>query len=92
MNFPEFFECATGHRPYGWQCRLADGEGNSRDGCAGLSPEEASLVAELVADGLSIQDRFRPEPFYRTTGMGHFESRSVEEIAQAKMTNRRGAL
>lgn len=41
-----------------------------------LSPEEQDLVAELVADGLSIQERFRPEPVYRQTGQGHDGGRS----------------
>jgi hypothetical protein len=55
-----------------------------------LSPAEQSLVAELVADGLSIQDKFRPEPRYKQTGKGHFESKTVEEIQQAKETKAKG--
>jgi hypothetical protein len=42
------------------------------------------MVAELVADGLSIQDKFRPEPLYKETGKGHYESGTVQEIRQAK--------
>jgi CRISPR-associated endonuclease/helicase Cas3 len=49
-----------------------------------LSPAEQSLVADLVADGLSIQDKFRPEPLYKQTGKGHYDSGTVEEIRQAK--------
>lgn len=49
-----------------------------------LSPVEQSLVAELVADGLSIQDKFRPEPLYKQTGKGHYGSQTVEEIRKAK--------
>jgi CRISPR-associated endonuclease/helicase Cas3 len=49
-----------------------------------LTPAEQSLVADLVADGLSIQDKFRPEPLYKQTGKGHYESGTVEEIRQAK--------
>ncbi|MCP5525501.1 MAG: CRISPR-associated endonuclease Cas3'' [Verrucomicrobiales bacterium] len=49
-----------------------------------LTPAEQSLVADLVADGLSIQDRFRPEPLYKQTGQGHYESHTVEEIREAK--------
>ena len=49
-----------------------------------LSPEEQKMVAELVADGLSIQEKFRPEPLYKQTGKGHYESRTVQEIRQAK--------
>jgi len=55
-----------------------------RDTTALLSPDEQSLVADLVADGLSIQDKFRPEPLYRDTGKGHYVSQTVEEIRQAK--------
>lgn len=53
-------------------------------GEARLSHEEQRLVAELVEEGLAIQDRFRPEPRYKETGKGHYESRSVEEISAAK--------
>ena len=49
-----------------------------------LSPEEQALVAELVADGLSTQDKFRPEPLYQQTGKGHYASKTVGEIQQAK--------
>jgi len=51
---------------------------------AALSSVEQSLVADLVADGLSIQDKFRPEPLYKQTGKGHYESKTVEEIREAK--------
>ncbi len=51
-----------------------------------MSPAEQALVAELVADGLSIQDRSRPEPLYQQTGKGHDESRTVEEIERARKT------
>jgi len=40
------------------------------------SAEEQDLVAQLVADGLSLQKRFRPEPVYRPTGQGHDGGRS----------------
>ena len=53
-----------------------------------LSANEQSLVADLVADGLSIQDKFRPEPLYKQTGKGHYASKTVEEIRQAKKTRR----
>ncbi len=49
-----------------------------------LSPDEQSLVADLVADGLSIQGKFRPEPLYKQTGKGHYASQTVEEIRKAK--------
>ena len=53
-----------------------------------LSPEEEKLVADLVADGLSIQDKFRPDPLHKQTGKGHYASQTVEEIRQAKKANR----
>jgi hypothetical protein len=53
-----------------------------------LSTDEQSLVADLVADGLSIQDKFRPEPLYKATGKGHYASQTVEEVRQAKKANR----
>jgi hypothetical protein len=49
-----------------------------------LSAQEQSLVSELVADGLSIQEKFRPEPLYKQTGKGHYEAKTVEEIQKAK--------
>ena len=49
-----------------------------------LGPAEKSLVAELVAEGLSVQDKFRPEPLYKQTGKGHYESKTVEEVKKAK--------
>jgi hypothetical protein len=57
---------------------------------AALSPEEQSLVAELVADGLSIQNKFRPEPLYKQTGKGHYEGKTVEEIRAAKKNKLKG--
>jgi CRISPR-associated endonuclease/helicase Cas3 len=51
---------------------------------AALSPAEQALVAELVAEGLSIQDKFRPEPLYKQTGRGHYQSSTVEEIRRAR--------
>ena len=53
-----------------------------------LSPEEEKLVADLVADGLSIQHKFRPEPLLEQTGKGHYASQTVEAILQAKKANR----
>lgn len=48
-----------------------------------LSAAECDLVAELVADGLSIQERFRPEPLYKQTGQGHYEGKTVTDILDA---------
>lgn len=49
-----------------------------------LSKAEQELVADLVADGLSIQDRFRPEPLYQQTGQGHYQGQTVHDVAKAK--------
>jgi hypothetical protein len=49
-----------------------------------LTPEEQSLVKELVEDGLAIQEKFRPEPSYKQTGRGHYESQTVDEIRRAR--------
>jgi CRISPR-associated endonuclease/helicase Cas3 len=60
-------------------------------GSAGiLTPAEQSLVADLVADGLSIQDKFRPEPLYKQTGKGHYASDTVEEIRRARNSKPEG--
>jgi hypothetical protein len=45
-------------------------------------------VAEFVADGLSIQEKFRPEPLYKQTGKGHFDSGTVEEAEKTKEQTR----
>ena len=55
-----------------------------------LTPAEESLVADLVEDGLSIQNKFRPEPLYKQTGKGHYASNTVEEIQRAKRDKSRG--
>ena len=49
-----------------------------------LSPEEQRLVAELVADGLSIQDKFSPEPLHKETGKRHFENDAIDEMQHLK--------
>ena len=75
-------------------CRASSGIGlrepASQYGAASaLSAEERSLVAELVTDGLEIQDKFRPEPLYKKTGKGHYQGNTVEEIRRAKAKGRR---
>ncbi|MGF1657170.1 MAG: hypothetical protein ACFCU3_09350, partial [Verrucomicrobiales bacterium] len=52
--------------------------------CLKLTPEQQKLARTLAADGLSIQDRFRPEPLYKKTGKGHYESQTLEDIQKAK--------
>ena len=49
-----------------------------------LTPEQRKLAQKIAAEGLAIQDRFRPEPLYKKTGKGHYESRTVEDIQKAR--------
>ena len=53
-----------------------------------LTPAEKVLVEDLVRDGLSIQNKFRPEPLYKKTGQGHYASDAVEEIRRAKKSKK----
>ena len=46
--------------------------------------QEKALVEATVAEGLCIQDRFRPEPTYKKTGKGHYKSDTIEEMNKAK--------
>ena len=55
-----------------------------------LTPAEESLVADLVEDGLSIQNKFHAEPLYKQAGKGHYASNTVEEIQRAKRDKSRG--
>jgi len=49
------------------------------------------ILKDTVAEGIRIQSRFRPEPLYKTTGKGSYQSNTVEEIAAAKKkSTRRG--
>jgi hypothetical protein len=56
------------------------------------SPAEEALVAKLLADGLSIQDRFLPNPRYKKTGKGVYRARTVTEIRRAKRIMKRTGL
>jgi hypothetical protein len=42
------------------------------------------MIQDAVADGLSIQHRFNPEPLYKRTGRGSYKSETVAEIAEIK--------
>lgn len=53
-----------------------------------LSKNQQTLAEAIAAEGLAIQDRFRPEPRYKTTGKGHYESRTVEDIQNARQNQR----
>jgi hypothetical protein len=54
-----------------------------------LSPAEERLVADLVADGLSIQDQFHPEPLDKQTGKEHFPSGRGEATRNLKAASKR---
>jgi CRISPR-associated endonuclease/helicase Cas3 len=49
-----------------------------------LSESEKELAQAIAAEGLAIQDRFRPEPLYKQTGTGHYDANTVEEIRRAR--------
>lgn len=49
-----------------------------------FAPAAASFIAAAVADGLAIQDRFKAEPVYARTGVGHLAPSGVAEISTAK--------
>ena len=55
-----------------------------RPSAPALSPAAAAFVAAAVADGLSIQHRFKAEPVYARTGIGYMAPSGVAEIAAAK--------
>ena len=42
------------------------------------------ILKDTVAEGIRIQPQFRPEPLYKMTGKGSYQSNTVEEIAAAK--------
>jgi len=48
------------------------------------SRSREQILKDTVAEGLRIQHQFRPEPLYKTTGKGSYQSETVREIAEAK--------
>ena len=42
------------------------------------------VLKDIIAEGIRIQHQFRPEPLYKTTGRGSYQSNTVQEIAAAK--------
>jgi hypothetical protein len=48
-----------------------------------LTPAEEALMAELVEDGLNIQERFRPDPLYKQRAKGDYEGKTVQEVQKA---------
>ena len=55
-----------------------------------LLSAEKRLVSEIVADGLSIQHKFRPEPLYKQAGKEHDQNRTVEEPRAARKSKPKG--
>ncbi len=53
-----------------------------------FSPAESAFLASVVADGIQIQPRFRPEPMLALTGRGFMKSTGASEIAAAKKPSR----
>lgn len=57
---------------------------------AGMKPNLAEkyandpLFLEVMAEALSIQDRFAAEPVYAKTGKGYLKSAGVEELKRLK--------
>lgn len=45
---------------------------------------EDPVFQRVLADALSIQDRFSAEPVYAKTGKGHLKSEGVEELKRIK--------
>ncbi len=43
-----------------------------------------AILDSIIAEGLRIQDRFRPEPLYNTTGKGSYRSQVVAEVGAVK--------
>ncbi|MCE0484720.1 MAG: hypothetical protein LV479_10845 [Methylacidiphilales bacterium] len=42
------------------------------------------ILRDTIAEGVRIQHQFRPEPLYKATGKGSYQSETVKEIARAK--------
>jgi len=48
-----------------------------------------AILKDTLAEGVRIQHQFRPEPLYKTTGRGSYQSNTVHEIAAAKKKSAR---
>jgi len=55
-----------------------------------IDPEllENPVFQRVLADSLSIQDRFSAEPIYAKTGKGFLKSAGVEELKKEKETQK----
>jgi hypothetical protein len=49
------------------------------------------LFLEVMAEALSIQDRFAAEPVYAKTGKGYLKSAGVEELKRIKEASKQSA-
>jgi hypothetical protein len=47
-----------------------------------LRDNEARNLAEMLVDGVSIQERFVPEPRLKTTGVGYMKNKGADEFAR----------
>lgn len=50
---------------------------------------ENATFQRVLADALSIQDRFQAEPIYSRTGRGFLKSAGVGELQEIKKTSRK---
>ena len=50
---------------------------------------DQTLLQELIEEGLRIQPRFKPEPIYAKTGKGYLAPNGVDEIAEAKLREKK---
>jgi hypothetical protein len=50
---------------------------------------ETSTFQRVLADALSIQDRFQAEPVYSRTGRGFLKSAGVGELQEIKKKSRK---
>jgi hypothetical protein len=50
---------------------------------------ENATFQRVLADALSIQDRFQPEPVYSRTGKGFLKSSGVGELQDIKKKSRK---
>src|SRR5690625_8046882 len=64
FSYPEFFEIATDHKPYLWQCRLACGEPPDRANCDLEAPDKLTL--EWLSGGTDCNSKLIDIP----TGLG----------------------
>jgi len=51
---------------------------------ANLSASEKAMAEGIAQEGLTTQARFKPEPFFKNTGKGHYGNRTVEDLREAR--------